>query len=121
MYNAISAASKAALSAVRPGTKAAEVDTAARDVLEKRGFGPHFKHSTGHGVGFSAIDANANPRLHPKSQDTLEIGAVFNVEPAIYFEGYGGIRHCDMVTVTPSGVELLTPFQCCTDELVLNA
>ena len=29
---------------------------------------------------------------------------VFNVEPAIYFEGYGGIRHCDMVAVTEAGV-----------------
>ncbi len=121
MYEAISAARNAALSAIRPGTKAADVDTAARDVLEKRGFGPHFKHSTGHGVGFSAIDANTKPRLHPKSHDTLEIGMVFNVEPAIYFEGYGGIRHCDMVTVTQSGAELLTPFQSCTDQLVLNA
>ena len=42
---------------------------------------------------------------------------VFNVEPAIYFEGYGGIRHCDMVTVTEAGAELLTPFQCAAGEL----
>ncbi len=121
MYDAISTARQAAVSAIRPGTKAADVDAAARDVLEKRGFGPQFKHSTGHGVGFSAIDANTKPRLHPKSHDTLEIGMVFNVEPAIYFEGYGGIRHCDMLTVTHSGAELLTPFQSCTDDLVLNA
>jgi Xaa-Pro aminopeptidase len=117
MYDAISSARQAALSAIRPGAKAADVDTAARNVLKSRGFGPHFKHSTGHGVGFSAIDANAKPRLHPKSEDKLEDGMVFNVEPAIYFEGYGGIRHCDMVTVTDSGAELLTPFQPCAGEL----
>ena len=120
MYEAIAVARQAALSAIRPGAKGSEIDSAAREVLKTRGFGPHFKHSTGHGIGFSAIDANAKPRLHPKSDDTLEVGMVFNVEPAIYFEGYGGIRHCDMVTVTESGAELLTPFQCCTDELVLN-
>ncbi len=120
MYEAISVARQSALSAVRPGVKAADVDRAARDVLKTRGFGPQFTHSLGHGVGFSAIDANAKPRLHPKSEDTLEVGMVFNVEPAIYFEGYGGMRHCDMVSVTEDGAELLTPFQPCTNELVLN-
>ena len=34
----------------------------------------------------------------------------FNVEPAAYFEGYGGMRHCDVVAVTETGVELLTDF-----------
>ena len=121
MYEAISVARAAALKAIRPGARAAEVDSAARDALKGRGFGPHFKHSTGHGIGFSAIDANAKPRLHPKSDDTLEVGMVFNVEPAIYFVGYGGIRHCDMVTVTESGAELLTPFQGSMDELILNS
>jgi Xaa-Pro aminopeptidase len=121
MYDAIALAREAALTAIRPGATGAEVDSAARDVLTARGFGPHFKHSTGHGVGFSAIDANAKPRLHPKSNDTLEVGMVFNIEPAIYFDGYGGIRHCDMVTVTKSGAELLTSFQCSSGELILNS
>ncbi len=120
MYDAVSEARQAALNSIRPGVKAAEVDTAARDVLKTRGFGPQFKHSTGHGVGFSAIAANAKPRLHPKSEDTLEAGMVFNVEPAIYFDGYGGMRHCDMVAVTDSGAELLTPFQCSLDDLTLS-
>jgi Xaa-Pro aminopeptidase len=44
---------------------------------------------------------------------------VFNVEPAIYLEGYGGVRHCDMVAVTESGVELLTPFQSTIEELTV--
>ncbi|HTU43987.1 MAG TPA: Xaa-Pro peptidase family protein [Bryobacteraceae bacterium] len=118
MYDAVSRAREAALSTIRPGVKAASVDTAARDVLKTCGFGPHFKHSTGHGVGFSAIDANARPRLHPRSEDILETGMVFNVEPAIYFEGYGGIRHCDVVVVTDSGAEVLTAFQCSIEDLV---
>lgn len=112
MYEAVFAAREAALAAIRPGARAADIDKAARDVLKDRGFGPQFKHSTGHGVGFSAIDANAKPRIHPKSEETLEIGMVFNVEPAVYLDGYGGIRQCDMVLVTDSGAEVLTPFQC---------
>lgn len=120
MFDAISAARQAALNAIRPGAKAADVDKAARDVLKTRGFGPQFKHSTGHGVGFSAIDADAQPRLHPKSNDTLQAGMVFNVEPAIYFAGYGGMRHCDMVAVTDSGAEVLTPFQSSLVDLAID-
>jgi len=121
MYDAIFAARDAALRAIHPGAKAADVDAAARDVLETRGFGPQFKHSTGHGVGFSAISAEAKPCLHPKSTEAMEAGMVFNVEPAVYFKGYGGIRHCDMVEVTGAGAELLTPFQCGIGELVVDS
>jgi Xaa-Pro aminopeptidase len=96
------------------------VDHAARSVLAERGFAADFLHSTGHGVGFGAISPNALPRIHPKSDDVLEPGMVFNVEPAIYIEGYGGIRHCDMVAVTESGFKLLTPFQSALDDLLLE-
>ena len=34
----------------------------------------------------------------------------FNIEPAIYIEGVGGMRHCDVVTCTISGAEVLTDF-----------
>jgi Xaa-Pro aminopeptidase len=111
LFAAVFAARSAALKAIRPGARASEVDLAARDVMASRGFGKEFKHSTGHGVGFSAISPNAVPRIHPASQDILEEGMVFNVEPAIYIEDYGGIRHCDMLAVGQTGADLLTDFQ----------
>ncbi len=117
MYTAISAAREAALAAIRPGARAADVDKAARDVIAAHGFGKEFKHATGHGVGFAAIDHNAMPRIHPKSNEVLEPGMVFNVEPGIYIDDFGGMRHCDMVAVTETGVELLTPFQAGIEEL----
>lgn len=120
MYKAIFAAREAALKAIAPGRKAADVDAAARTVLEQRDFGKEFKHSTGHGVGFGAISPNALPRIHPKSPDVLEPGMVFNVEPAIYIDGFGGMRHCDMVAVNDSGYELLTPFQTRADDLFVS-
>ncbi|HEX5438068.1 MAG TPA: Xaa-Pro peptidase family protein [Gemmatimonadaceae bacterium] len=120
MYDAVFAARAAALSAIRPGVRAADVDRAARDVLAARGFGDAFKHSTGHGVGFAAINHNARPRLHPASGDTLESGMVFNVEPAVYFDGYGGLRQCDVVAATDEGCELLTPFQGRVEELMIG-
>lgn len=120
MFDAVLAARGAALEAIRPSVPAAEVDRAAREVLIGRGFGDAFKHPTGHGVGFLAIDHNARPRIHPASDDLLEPGMVFNVEPGIYIEGYGGIRHCDMVVVTAEGYEILTPFQSDAEALFLT-
>jgi Xaa-Pro aminopeptidase len=110
LYDTVFRARREALNRVRPGARAADVDRAAREVLTAAGLGQEFKHSTGHGAGYAAIDHTALPRLHPHSPDVLEAGMVFNVEPAVYVEGYGGLRHCDMVAVTPTGHELLTPF-----------
>jgi Xaa-Pro dipeptidase len=120
VYEAVFAARAAALAEIRPGAKAADADRAARDVLKSRGFGDRCPHSIGHGVGFNAISANARPRLHPKSEEKLEAGMTFNVEPAIYIDGELGVRHCDMVAVTESGMELLTPFHATLNELLVN-
>jgi Xaa-Pro aminopeptidase len=110
MFAAVAEARAAALNKVAPGVPAKQVDAAARDVLERHGFGDAFKHSTGHGVGFAAADPNALPRIHPASPDVLEEGMTFNVEPAIYIEGVGGIRHCDVVACTSSGADVLTGY-----------
>jgi Xaa-Pro aminopeptidase len=110
MFDVVLAARTAALDAIRPGVAASEVDRAARSVLADAGYGDAFRHPTGHGVGFSAINHDEWPRIHPCSDRVLEEGMVFNVEPGIYISGYGGIRDCNMVAVTGDGHELLTPF-----------
>ena len=120
LYKAVLAAQAAALEVIRPGVTAAEVDHAAREVLSRNGFGKQFTHGTGHGVGFSAISSHAKPRIHPQSNDVLEAGMVFNVEPAVYLPGYGGLRQCDMVAVGPNGAEVLTTTQRSMEELVLR-
>jgi Xaa-Pro aminopeptidase len=116
---AVLAASRRAISTVRPGVRASDVDQAARRILEDRGFGKEFKHATGHGVGFAAINHNALPRIHPASDEVLELGMVFNIEPAVYIDGKGGMRHCDIVAVTENGAELLTSFQNELEQLLL--
>ncbi|MGI9101219.1 MAG: M24 family metallopeptidase [Terriglobales bacterium] len=120
LYDAVFAARAAALAVIRPGARAADVDRAARDVMRSRGLEQAFRHSTGHGIGFASISANALPRIHPHSEDVLESGMVFNVEPAAYFDGYGGLRHCDVVAVAASGAALLTPFQQTGADMVLD-
>jgi len=118
--SAVLEAGRRAIDAVRPSVPACAVDRAAREVMESRGFGKAFKHATGHGVGFAAIDHNARPRIHPLSDEALEPGMVFNIEPAAYIEGIGGMRQCNMVAVTRDGAELLTGFQNTADELALD-
>lgn len=120
MFEAIAAARAAAIQAIRPGVAAKEVDAAARDVLNERGFGQYFTHGLGHNVGFAAISSFGPPRLHPASPDTLEVGMTFNVEPSIYIHGYGGMRHCDVVTITENDVEILTPFQADIARLIIS-
>src|SRR6185437_12746787 len=84
---AIRDARDAALAAIKPGVEAHVVDQAARSLLEARGYGKQFRHATGHGVGFAAINHNAHPRIHPLSHDVLKSGMVFNIEPACYEDG----------------------------------
>jgi len=111
IFAAIAEARAAAFTKIKPGVRAADVDLAAREVLRQHGFEREFPHSLGHGVGFASISANARPRIHPRSDELLETGMTFNIEPAVYIHGYGGVRHCDMVAVTETGMELLTDFQ----------
>ncbi len=110
MADAVFAARAAALAAIRPGARAADVDAAARGVIAAHGLGPQFTHALGHGVPFAAIAAAERPRIHPSSPDVLSVGSVFNVEPAVYFDGVQGLRHCDVVAVTDDGPEVLTPW-----------
>ena len=111
MRTAILAARAAALGAIRPGVPAREVDRATRAVMRAHGFDDKlFKHATGHGVGYAAANGDALPRIHPESPDGLVKGMSFNVEPAAYFEDYGGMRHCDVIAVGADGPEVLTAF-----------
>ena len=107
---AIMEARAAGLAAVRPGVTGRDVDRAVRSVMQARGLGKAFSHATGHGVGFAAANSNGLPRIHPLSPDVLEEGMTFNIEPAAYFKGYGGMRHCDVVAVTRDGAQVITDF-----------
>jgi Xaa-Pro aminopeptidase len=106
MYQAVREAQLASIDAVRPGVEAAKVDQAGRQVLKKAGYGAYFTHSTGHGVG---IEIHEAPRLAKGQTQKLAPGMIVTVEPGIYIPGDGGVRIEDMVLVTGSGCEVLTP------------
>jgi Xaa-Pro aminopeptidase len=106
-YDAVLEANTQGRAAVAPGVTAQEVDRAARSVLEARGYGEHFIHRTGHGLGLEVHEA---PYIMAGNQQRLETGMVFSVEPGVYFPGQFGIRIEDIVVVTESGVRTFTGF-----------
>ena len=105
-YEAVREAQQAAIEAVKPGATAGEVDEAARKVLRKAELGKYFTHSTGHGVGLEIHEA---PRVASGQKTVLKPGMVITIEPGVYFPGKWGVRIEDMVAVTASGCEVLTP------------
>jgi len=105
-YQAVLEAQLVGIGAVRAGVTAGEVDEAARSVLRKAKLDKYFTHSTGHGVG---LEIHEPPRLGGKQTERLKAGMVVTVEPGIYLPGKGGIRIEDMVVVTETGCEVLTP------------
>jgi Xaa-Pro aminopeptidase len=106
LYEAVLEAQQAAISVVRPGVTAAEVDGAARRVLRKRKLARYFTHSTGHGLG---LEIHELPRLAAGQTQKLEPGMVITIEPGAYVAGKWGVRIEDVVVVTSSGCEVLTP------------
>jgi len=105
-YEVVREAQLAGIEAVRPGIPVAEVDSAARSVLKKVGLGRYFTHSTGHGVGLEIHEA---PRIAAGQTDILRPGMVITIEPGAYIPRKWGVRVEDMVVVTKSGREVLTP------------
>jgi Xaa-Pro aminopeptidase len=114
IYEVVLAAQHAALRGIQAGISGLEADGLARDVIEAAGYGPHFGHSLGHGIGLEVHEA---PRLGRKSEDRLATGMTVTIEPGIYLEGIGGVRIEDDALVTESGLEQLSSAP--KDELIV--
>ena len=100
-------AQEAAQNAVQPGNTLADVDYAARSIIEKAGYGEFFTHRTGHGCG---IDVHEGDSVNMGVNVPLERGMVFSIEPGIYLPGRFGVRIENLVAVTESGCEILHSF-----------
>lgn len=109
-YQAVLAAQVAGCAAVRPGVRPADVDAAARTVLEAAGLGDAFGHGTGHGLGLEVHEAPrlGRPRPEDAAQPSLEAGVVCTIEPGAYVTGRAGIRIEDDVLVTGTGHDRIT-------------
>ena len=105
IYDIVAEAQRRAIEAVRPGVPCKEVDQAARGYIASKGYGDYFGHGLGHGVG---LEVHEGPSVSYLSEDTVQPGMVFTIEPGIYMPGWGGYRIEDMVLVTGDGCELMT-------------
>ena len=98
-------ANLAGRAAAKPGVPCANVDIAARTVIEKAGYGQYFTHRTGHGIG---LEPHEDPYMRGDNMQLLEPGMAFTVEPGIYFPGRNGVRIEDNIVITEDGAECLS-------------
>ncbi len=105
IYAVVAEAQAAGRAALTATAAAADVDHAARSVIEQAGFGDAFGHGLGHGVGLRIHEA---PFLGRNSADRLAAAVPVTVEPGIYLAGRGGVRIEDTVVVHHDRVEVLT-------------
>ncbi|MCZ7582863.1 MAG: Xaa-Pro peptidase family protein [Deltaproteobacteria bacterium] len=105
VYEIVREAQERALDALRPGVALKDVDHAARDYIDKAGYGAYFGHGLGHGVG---LEIHEDPRLSRVSEFVAEPGMVVTVEPGIYLPERFGVRIEDTVVITESGYDKLT-------------
>jgi Xaa-Pro aminopeptidase len=117
LYAIVREAQSAAEAALAAGVRRGrDVDQAAREVIERAGYGEQYLHGTGHGVGMAVHELPSLTRPRPDRGLTsadlakiehLEPGHVVTVEPGIYLGDWGGVRLEDMLLVTESGARVL--------------
>jgi Xaa-Pro dipeptidase len=105
IHEIVQAANAAGRATAQPGVPCANVDKAARDVIEKSGYGAYFTHRTGHGIG---MEGHEEPYMRGDNMQLLEPGMAFTVEPGIYLPDRNGVRIEDNVVITETGADVLS-------------
>lgn len=105
IYDIVLGAQQKGVEEIRSGLTGKEADAICRDYITEKGYGPHFGHSTGHGIG---LEVHEGPGLSFRSDTVLKPGMIVTCEPGIYIEGIGGVRIEDDLLITEHGNEPLT-------------
>jgi Xaa-Pro dipeptidase len=107
VYNLVLEANLKAIESVIPGTRFCDIDRAARNIIEKGGYGKYFTHRTGHNIG---IEVHEFPDVSAVNKMIVQKGMIFSIEPGIYLPGNFGVRIEDLVVVTDNGCEILSNY-----------
>jgi Xaa-Pro dipeptidase len=105
IHRVVQEANAAGRAAAKPGVPCADVDKAARDVIEAAGYGGFFTHRTGHGIG---MEPHEDPYMRGDNMQILEVGMAFTVEPGIYLPNRNGVRIEDNVVISKDGADVLS-------------
>ena len=84
--------------------EASKLDKIARSYIISQGY-PSIPHSLGHGIG---LEVHEKPWLSFNSEDKLQNGMVFSIEPGIYLNDKFGIRIEDLFTIQNNKLIQLT-------------
>ncbi|WP_027633574.1 M24 family metallopeptidase [Clostridium hydrogeniformans] len=107
VYNTVKEANMKAIDIVKPGVRFCDIDKAARDHIEAKGYGKYFTHRTGHSIGLEVHDFGDVSSIN---EDRVQPGMIFSIEPGIYLTGEVGVRIEDLVLVTEDGCEVLNKY-----------
>lgn len=107
VYDIVKEANKRGIEKVKPGVRFCDIDAAARDYIEEKGYGKYFNHRLGHSIG---IEDHEFGDVSSVNTDRVEPGMIFSIEPGIYLPGDVGVRIEDLVLVTEDGCEVLNKY-----------
>ncbi|MBE5907085.1 MAG: aminopeptidase P family protein [Lachnospiraceae bacterium] len=108
IYDIVCEANRRGIEAAKPGNRMCDVDLAARNYIEEKGFGQYFTHRTGHSIG---LEDHEFGDVSSVNTDIIKPGQCFSVEPGIYIAEEGiGVRIEDLVLITEDGCEVLNNF-----------
>jgi Xaa-Pro aminopeptidase len=98
----------------------AEVDRAARAVVDAAGLGAAFTHRTGHSIGWQGAHGDGVNIDDFETRDTrlLAPGAAFSIEPGVYLETFGVRSEIDMAIDGSGAPRVTTPPQRALVQLV---
>ncbi len=102
MVDVAARAMEKGVAALRPGTRACDVDVAMRAVVEGAGYS--MPQRAGHGVGLEVDD---RPALIPSNPAPLQPGMTVVVHPSVVVPGRGGVFLGGSYLITPGGHERL--------------
>ncbi len=107
VYETVRRANEAAEAIVRPGVTFAQIDHAARNIIENAGWGEFFTHRLGHQIGLVDHEPGDVSSAH---DEPVRPGQCFSIEPGIYLPHDLGVRIEDLVIVTEDGCEVLNHY-----------